>query len=129
MTDLDRRTLLKGALGAMHSSADDAGWVGVQRFEAAFLAVEIAAILGRASEIEGNPHQAVEYFKRSMGMLAPGEGKNDKLRDDMVERSDRLGERVDEEANEARKQGQRTMPDGTPVPPQMPGHGSPPLGH
>ncbi len=77
---------------------------------------------GRASETEGDHRQAIAYFKRSLAALTKdGGGKNDMLRDDMVTRSEKLGEKLDDEAAEHRREGQRTGPNGEVIgPPASP---------
>jgi predicted Zn-dependent protease len=70
---------------------------------------------GRASELEGNNRQAIEYFKRSLSMLPKG----DKLTSDIGKRSEKLGERLEQEHIEDKQAGQRRAPDGTPVGPPM----------
>ncbi|HXC52725.1 MAG TPA: M48 family metalloprotease [Candidatus Limnocylindrales bacterium] len=73
--------------------------------------------VGRASEVQGNPRQAVEYFKRSLAALPKNDPNMDKIRQDMIKRSERLGEEIHDKSVEAQKQGQRTAPDGTPIGP------------
>ena len=73
--------------------------------------------VGRASELDGNPRQAVDYYKRSMATLPKGDAKSETLRQDITKRSERLGEEIKEQTAEARREGQPTTPDGTPVGP------------
>src|SRR5207253_11113673 len=73
--------------------------------------------VGRASEGQGRPRQAVEYFRRSMAALAKSDAAAEKLKQDMIKRSERLGEEIHEQTAEAQRQGQRTTPDGAPVGP------------
>lgn len=71
---------------------------------------------GRASQVEGDARQAVAYYKKAMAALPAGDAAAAALKDDMVKRSEKLGEKIQEERVEAQRQGQRTMPDGTRVP-------------
>lgn len=74
---------------------------------------------GRASQLEGDPRQAVAYYKKALAALPSGSPSVQKMKDDIAKRSEKLGEKLVQEKTEAQRQGQRTMPDGTPVP--MPG--------
>jgi predicted Zn-dependent protease len=76
---------------------------------------------GRASELEGDHRQAIAYFKRALAALPRNQSKTEKMKDDIVARSKKLGEKLDREAVEDRQQGQRRGPDGVPVgPPRHP---------
>jgi predicted Zn-dependent protease len=72
---------------------------------------------GRATEIEGNPRQSVEYFKKSIAALPKNDPKSEKLRQDMIKRADRLGDELKQQSAEAARQGQRTGPNGEPIGP------------
>lgn len=65
---------------------------------------------GRASEIDGDPRQAVIYYRRSLTGLPA----KDPLREDIVKRMDKLGEALDEQEAEIARNGgdpQRRSPD------------------
>ncbi len=68
---------------------------------------------GRASELDGDNRQAIAYFKRAMAALPEG----DRLKGDIERRSAKLGERLEEQAAEDRKNGQRRGPGGVPIGP------------
>lgn len=68
---------------------------------------------GRASELDGDNRQAIAYFKRAMAALPEG----DRLKGDIERRSAKLGERLEEQAAEDRKNGQRRGPGGEPIGP------------
>lgn len=78
---------------------------------------------GRAMQLQGDVRQAVANYKKAMAALPAGDPAAQKLKDDITRRSEKLGEKLVEEKTEAQRQGQRTMPDGTPVPmPTVPQH-------
>lgn len=71
---------------------------------------------GRASQVDGDARQAVAYYRKSIAALPAEDPIAQRLRDEMIQRSEKLGEKIKEEKIEAQREGQRTMPDGTPVP-------------
>jgi Flp pilus assembly protein TadD len=68
---------------------------------------------GRASELEGDNRQAIAYLKRAMAALP----SNDRLKADIARRSEKLGERLQEQAVEDKQNGQHRGPNGEPVGP------------
>jgi len=71
----------------------------------------------RASQVEGDNRQAIAYFKRAMAALPP----SDRLKADIERRSEKLGEKLQEEEAVDKQQGQRRGPGGEPLgPPRNP---------
>ncbi len=68
---------------------------------------------GRASELEGDNRQAIAYLKRSMAALPPSH----ELKTDIAKRSEKLGERLQEQAVVDKQEGQRRGPNGEPIGP------------
>jgi len=68
---------------------------------------------GRASELEADNRQAIAYLKRSMAALPA----NHALKADIARRSEKLGERLQEQHVEDKQQGQRRGPNGEPIGP------------
>jgi len=50
--------------------------------------------LGRAGQLTGDMRQAIEYYKRAMGLLPSDNPKDNRLRDDIVVRSQRIGDEI-----------------------------------
>jgi predicted Zn-dependent protease len=73
---------------------------------------------GRASQVEGDATQAVAYYKKSIAALPKGDAAATALKDEMVRRSEKLGDAIKEERIEAQRESQRTRttPNGTRVP-------------
>jgi predicted Zn-dependent protease len=72
---------------------------------------------GRASELEGDPRQAIAYLKRSMAALPASHA----LKADIAKRSEKLGERLQEQAVVDKQEGQRRGPSGEPIGPPSAG--------
>lgn len=74
---------------------------------------------GRVSELQGDNYQAIAYYKRSLESLPRGTDaagqRAELLRKDIVARSDELGEKLDKQAAEDKKTGQKRGPGGEPI--------------
>ena len=62
---------------------------------------------GRASSLEGNSRQALAYYKRALPLLAAGDAENERLRADINARLEKLGEKMQKEDAEARREQDR----------------------